>query len=453
MKKKYKIILVAAVAVMILAYAVSTMLTPLKVDTKKAVRGDLMDTFKEEGVLRPSDKWTLNSTVSGDIVKAPFDIGQRVKKGDIIVQIKSKSLETQLSQLQSQRSSLVSQRDYQVSNDSISKKQQLLQLESQLNDIKEAERKVFGTNANTQTALSVENAKLHFDQAKKSYDDLKALYDIGAISSKELDDANILLKDVQMAYDLAVASASKDSKTYYATIKDLIGAQISLLNISNKSLSAQFDASISEVDASISRVRDLLAECAIKSPVDGVLSDIAVSKGQSVDPSSYIGTVYSPDKLLIEAYPLAEDTIGLKPGMKVRLLSSSGEDKGHATITLVSPSAVEKTSTIGLVERRVRVAASPEGLDASYGSGFTLDVEFSITVSKDVISVPSSSLIPWKSGYAIYIKNASGKAEIRVVETGKTASGMVEIKSGLKDNETYVVDPRVTGLKDGVAID
>ena len=94
-----------------------------------------------------------------------------------------------------------------------------------------------------QQAETLEDRQVEYDNAKKEYDDIKALFDIGAASQKELDDAKQKLDNIPSADGKAALSAAEQQ-------------------------------TISNANQEVSIQSSTLADCQIRSKIEGTVTRV-----------------------------------------------------------------------------------------------------------------------------------------------------------------------------------
>ena len=103
-----------------------------------------------------------------------------------------------------------------------------------------------------QQAETLEDRQVEYDNAKKEYDDIKALFDIGAASQKELDDAKQKLDNIPSADGKAALSAAEQQ-------------------------------TISNANQEVSIQSSTLADCQIRSKIDGTVTRVNTKVGRFAD--------------------------------------------------------------------------------------------------------------------------------------------------------------------------
>lgn len=157
-----------------------------------------------------------------------------------------------------------------------------------------------------------------------------------------------------------------------------------------------------------------------------------------------------PSRVEVIVDVLSSDAVGIRPGARVRVRVPQGRElRGH--VTRVEPAAFVKLSPLGVEERRVNVIV--ELLEPAVGLGHQFEVDVSIVLWEDesVLRVPSTSLVPTDSTWAVFVVE-EGRARLRQVEIGHRGAQQVEVVSGLSDGARVVRHPDER-IRDGVRID
>lgn len=446
MKKPVKIALTALLLVALAAYAAYGMLSPLTLAVEAVERADLCYQFKEEGIVAASESLYLSARSAGEVAELLCGEGEQIAAGQTLFTLSVPDLETQLSQLLHSRSAAVAT----GAADRRTKELELLQLRAQLRDATmEEELNYSQWQDGTDYSYVVEKAVRDLKEAHYAYE--KA-YDEGL----EGDDLQYYLFDIvdaNVALEIARRRYQGDYKQYIETLKVSLSAQIELLEaeLDYGALSPQYAASVGEIDASIARVKELIADSSIKAPMDGIITWLPVSRGQSVQPGTTLAALSSTEEPRIEVYLLAENSVHIAPGDAVRLSVPASGETGSGRVVSVSPAAVEIVSSIGLTERRVKVTVVPDVLPRGYGLGFALDVTFEPLAAAEALSLPAGAVISGSEGYGVYVVE-NARAVLRPVTVGVKAGGRVQITGGLEAGEQVVLDPRAEGLTEGARV-
>lgn len=122
--KKKKIITIIVFAVIVAAVVGVVVMkvnqkkqadTAMAVQTDKVIRGDLDETITGTAALEPYERYEIIAEVNGDIISAPYEKGDSVKKGDVLYQFDTSDTDTSIQKqqisLQQQRNSLSDTKD------------------------------------------------------------------------------------------------------------------------------------------------------------------------------------------------------------------------------------------------------------------------------------------------------------------------------------------------------
>ena len=362
MKKKGKLIAGILLLLAVIGYFTLGNNQSLKADLLQVQPGTIAQTFTEEGRVVPEREIPLYTTNGGKVTKLAVHEGQKVWKGSFLFSFDTTELTLQLHQLQGQLKSIRAQQELELSQLELDKKKQL--------------------------------------------------YEIGAISQKEYEDA---------------------------------------LNTAN---SSYYPGQIEALQAQIDAVQYKINESTVYAPANGTVAELKIKEGMFLTPGTPLMTVYQNEQYLVEVYVLTEDAVHIQPGMKVQLIQDNQKKDLVFTgrVEKIAPSAEEKTSALGLLEQRLKITISPimpENLQLK--PGYALDVQFTVDEQENVLTVPKTALFPYENGEALWVirKNT---AQIQPVKTGFENEQEIVITEGLKAGDSVILDPQLEGLKEGAKI-
>jgi len=412
MKKKWKIILGGAAVLVILGVFLTRVNTALEADVLRVEPRSVAKTFEEKGEVAAQVHYPAAPLVSGKIINLPVQEGDRVKKGDILAEIDAQELQYQLAQAEAE---LKSTRGEEI----------------------QTREQPYGASVNSQK-LVVEQAERDVEMAQTDLARSEVLYQSGIITKKEYEDAQNNLKTAQnnLAQQKQALSLLYESnnpgggtKEYYAGRKEALQAQIDLLKYKIES-------------------------CRMVSPMDGVVSDLNVKEGQVAETGMPMMNIFQDQAYEVEVYVLTQDILNVKQGEEVDLvLDTGGEDitfKG--AVTSIAPSAVEKTSALGLEEKRIKVTVKPETPPSLVlRPGYELDVTFTVSRQENKLAVPKTALFPYESGDALWVVK-DGKARIQPVIKGMENEKDAVIEKGLEKGDLVILNPQLKDLKEGAKI-
>ncbi|ATY83802.1 efflux RND transporter periplasmic adaptor subunit [Kyrpidia spormannii] len=418
---KWALVLIGAVAAA--AYVVWNTQRPLVAELIVVKPLTVSMDFTEEGIVEAAVDRPVYSPIGGTIAELPVEEGQRVVKGTLLARIDTKDLEYQLARLKAQRTSLEGQRD-----------KSFQELGQQVQ----------------QQQLVLGEVRRQLEQSRQDYQRTKGLYEAGAASKTDLDAAEGKVKQLENE------QSQQESKL------QLLQAQVSGASpggapggtgtaaTATTATEAYFQGMIEEVDAQIRQVESRIADSRITAPVDGVVRELNVKLGMAVAPQSLLMNLTGTGGYRVGVYVLTEDVLYVKPGMKVTLIQKrkDGDYRFSGTVTAVAPSAVEKVSTLGLTEHRVKVTVQPGENAPDLRPGYALDVQFRVLEQANKLAVPKTCLFFFGDGDAVWVVR-DGRARIQKVRKGMETDQLVVIAQGLNAGDLVIKNPQLEGLKEG----
>ncbi len=189
----------------------------------------------------------------------------------------------------------------------------------------------------------------------------------------------------------------------------------------------------------------------IKSPVDGRILRVLAESEQVVQAGTPLLTIGNPSDVEITADLLSRDVTEIRPGAEAQVENWGGPPL-RATVRRIEPSAITKTSALGIEEQRVPVILdlaepqSPQGL----GDGFRVVISITVWQGKNVLAVPVAALFRQGDTWAVY-RDDNGKAKHQEVSLGRRNDAYAEVLSGLAAGDVVVLHPS-DEIEDGSAI-
>jgi RND family efflux transporter MFP subunit len=186
----------------------------------------------------------------------------------------------------------------------------------------------------------------------------------------------------------------------------------------------------------------------IKSPINGVVSKRYADVGDTMTPGPLIASVVDTGNLYISA-PIDEADVGsITVGQPVRVTMD-------AYPQMIFTNKVIKISPVITGEKHeartfeVRVTSPKDKITLK--PGLSADIEIITGEAKNVLVVPSQSVIEKEGGTFVFIAE-NGAARQRKVVIGIRNWNFTEIKQGLKQGEIVIITPDRPGFKQGVRI-
>ena len=247
-------------------------------------------------------------------------------------------------------------------------------------------------------------AKQTLDAQQKLYDSRQALYKEGAVSAKDVEDANVALTQARNVYELAQKEA------------DLKVAQAQV-NI------AKGDMANAEAQVNYTK---------ITSPIDGVVTDRPFYTGETPPGGAALITIMDLSEVVARAHISQVDATHLKAGDEANISVPGQGPALKAKVTLVSP-ALDPNSTT--VEVWVQ-AANPGG---RLKPGVSARVTMIGQTVPHAIVAPLAALLTDTDGVtSMIVLDTDNKPHKQKVKIGIRDGGDLQVTDGLKGGERVV---------------
>lgn len=387
-KKKYFI----ATGVIIIIFIIASLLLGGQTDQPEASKvrlGSIKKTVEETGTVFSKRVNTFYSDMSQRVETLNVSVGDRVKKGDII---------------------LVYENNYDLEIERANK--QIEAITASYNEsVKGAD---FQEISNLKLNISTIETNLNF--ARSNLEKIKTLYENNAVSQVEYDEAknNVTILENQL----------QEANNNYSKIIQGVSANVK----------KEYEAQIDEVMIQIKILEKNMEQASIKAEFDGVITELNVHQGSMTQAGVPTVEIQDDKNLGIYVEVLVEDAIEVTKGMAFNILDD--EVIKELQVSRVYPKAQAKISDLGVEQKRVRIEADLD--DADYKLGSEVDVEIVLKEKNNVLLVDKDAV--YEKDNIKYVTVLSGKNEIETeITTGIEDDKYVEVLSGLSENDTVLI--------------
>ncbi len=317
------------------------------VETKKVEKKDIALKTTLSGKITPVEEVNVVPKVPGKVTSVNLEIGQKISKGQVLFNLDQTDL---------------------------------------LNAVKTAEAGYNSALANLRkTEEQVENAKVNYER-------MKSLYNEGAISKQQFEQAEL--------------SAS-------TTSVEVVRAQAEQSRVA------------------LENARANLADTTVTSPISGIVTAVNISQGEMASSAVAAVTIANLDKVVIETN-VSEYLINkVKVGDTVDISIKSAEKKDFkGKITALSPATAGEAMTYPI---KIEI----ENKDKIIKPGMFAEVNIVTEKKEKVITVPSEAIIVKEGNNVIFVVEKD-KAKMKTVSLGIDNGEYVEITKGLNEGEIAV---------------
>lgn len=202
------------------------------------------------------------------------------------------------------------------------------------------------------------------------------------------------------------------------------------------------------VDAAKARLKYLegnLAQSVMRAPISGTLYHLAVKTGAYVNTGDLIGLFADLSRLRVRAFIDEPDLGRLSVGEEVVIRWGAHPHDSWKGIVRFIPSEVVAHGSRSVAE----VLCSIESPPTSLIPNTNVDVEILTAQGPNVLSLPRDAVFPDGKGFFVWLVR-NGRAEKRVVRTGRSTISRIELTSGLSQGEKVIIPgdaPIVEGMR------
>lgn len=274
-----------------------------------------------------------------------------------------------------------------------------------------------------QERASYHRAQADYLNTQKDFERQKLLYDSGAISEKDFDEAQLELAFKEAEYNIALEKMK-------IMESGPVGHELTSLQ-----------AQIEQARYRLGQEENKLSKTVLRAEMDGVVTSVEVALGDYVQPGTSLMTIGDTGQLEVTAGVSEADSGRLLPGQKVTVTTAAQPGREYSGILYsVSPDAVaaktaEKGSQVE-VPVIVRINGDTEGLRP----GYTVDLTITAVDRESALVVPYEAVVE-KEGVKKVFVIENQVAVLREVTIGVDSALSTEILSGLAEGDTVVVSP------------
>jgi membrane fusion protein, multidrug efflux system len=361
---------------------------PLVKDVKieKVASATIDDFYEATGTVRSKTTSIVSSRIIGSIIAVRVHEGERVRAGQVLIEIDKRDADAQLQKAQAG-------------------------MREASNALEEIERNI-GAAQSAKAAAEANQAL-----AASTFNRYRVLFERRSVSPQEFD-------EVQAKHRVADAEAERANRmlSSLASRKNQVLAKID---------QAKADVASAQVYAGYARVT---------SPINGIVTAKHVDTGTMATPGAPLITIEDDSQYRLEA-AVEESRIGhiqANDRVQVRIDALGGlELTGRVSEIVPTADPASRSHTV-----KIDLPAQPSLRSGSYGRA-----SFAAGQTQ-AITIPLRAVIERGQLVSVFVVDDSGAARVRFIKTGKPYGDRVEVLSGLSDGELIVVDG-VAGVSDG----
>ena len=373
---------------------------PAPVAVSEVIQGQVDAAGRFIGTVMPLRKSIVGSAVDGRVLLYPVNEGDRVKKGQPLAQLRTKTLKIELAGAEA---------EMQL------RKQELAELENGTRP---------GELAQSRARLYAAQALMKYHQAR--FKRFETLFRKGqTISEEDLDEArsrSVGTEQVVQELEKALALAEEGPR---------------------KERIAQAAARLLAQQEQVHYIQDRIAKYTIRAPFDGYIITEYTEVGEWITTGDPVAQVIDLDPVEIRTH-VPEQYIGrLRSGMTaVVTLDAMPGQVFSGEVTHIVPQADVRSRTFPV---KVQVANPRRGEDHLLKAGMLARVTLAVGQPRQALLVPKDALVLGGPQIAVYVLDASpkksGQGKVRPVpvQIGISRGNLIQVTGPLKKGQQVVV--------------
>ncbi|MBI4642057.1 MAG: efflux RND transporter periplasmic adaptor subunit [Candidatus Tectomicrobia bacterium] len=347
------------------------------------------------GIVKPmvGAEVKVGSRISGTLNRLFANVGDTLKKGDIIAKLDDEELKAQVDKA----------------------KADLMAAEARLALIERGSR----AQEIEQARLALKQAEINLETAKRNLERQKSLFAQRLISQQQIDAA-------QAQFDLALSQHLAAEQ------------QVSLIQAKYTSDDLKLArAQVEQAKANLRLAETQLSYATITAPISGVVASVSTQEGEVVaaglSAPTFI-TIINLDQLQVDAYVDETDIGKVKVEQEVVFsVDAYPEGEFRGKVMSIYPKAVVQANVV-----TYDVAIALENAGRLLKPDMTTNVTIFLEKREDVIAVPNQAIRREEGARVVYVLE-NGIPVRREVKTGWKDSSYTEVVQGLQEGEKVVI--------------
>jgi HlyD family secretion protein len=408
LSKKGKIVLgiVTVLIIAVVGYFANESSSQVSVEYYTVDTGEIIHSISSEGKIISEEVSTAFAGANGEIISFNKDLGDVVKKDDVIAKINKDNIKLQIEGVEAQIANV----EYML---------------------KEAVRPAEKEQINSME-YSIRTAKNNLERGIERATKLEQLYENQAISLEELNAA----KDQKIVLENQLKSLQSD----LALLKKSASANIQM----------QYTAQINSLKAQKEQLMNTLNKTDIVADIDGVITEKFIEEGSFVTQGSPIVEITNLDQTKVLADVLESELIDIEKGMPVSIDDRISGTEVMSKVLKIHPKIYTELTELGIQQKKVNVEVDGSGLSKDYILNQVIDLEFIVDERLSALRIPLDSYYTDNEEHFVFI-NDNGKATSKKVEIGLIGEDYVEIIQGLSEKD-QIIEVLDKDISEGMSI-
>ena len=390
---------------------------------------DVKQEITTSGTVIGLEKNAYTSPVTAKVDEIRVEVGQIVKKGDVLLTYDTTDLGDNLAkvQLQAQSERAAGNAAYEAVNEAAGKvKEAKAEIKDLKSDIKELNKEI---KALTKT-ISTYEEKVKAANAGKSeeeYDPTAGLtakelkkYN-KAVSDLEKKNKSLLAKQEELAKQEAIVEANEGVK--------VSGSEATQISVSNQLTDMNVNEAQKQVDT---------AEAGITAVANGIVESVEIIEGSYANETQTLMTIINADKIGVEFSISKDDLTAVTEGQKARVVIAEKEYTGTVVfvsrVATMDANALGTTTSGGSIKGRIEL----DNPDENIFVGVAAKAYIFIGESIGTFAIPYSALCTDVDGDYVFVVNENNIIERKDITLGLYSGEYYEVVEGLAEGDKVI---------------
>ncbi|MCQ2416741.1 MAG: efflux RND transporter periplasmic adaptor subunit [Oscillospiraceae bacterium] len=466
-KKKIKIgcIIAITAAVLVLGAVIYVLVNlekmvtpPLDITYGEAKVEDLSEYVNISGIISSSNTFSVTSELEQKITKIYVNVGDSVKKGDVLCELDAESLQETYRKMA---------KAAQTENDAQDYKMNILN-----RNLTEARNERSDLLASAQNALNKATAARN--QAYQNYNDnvqrmnqiveeihnLEQTADMDAAIAEQM---NSMAETANAMYEMneemlaALPSYDEAEEAAREAYKEALKRANELVQGAQDAIDAEaFQNVDDDMETQLKKIQEQIDSCVITAPADGVITQLNITEG-SYPMSANLMVIEDTDSLIVKGQVSESVILSLEEGMRCEINATAIQDQEITGSVKRIEKIVSSNSEVALSGYTVEVSIDKK--DSNLLIGMSASAKIILDEKKQVLSVPYDAILGGETGgYFVYVLESADPGKVRLVkknvEVGFIGDYYTEIiGSEVKAGDYVVTVSDQIALEDGMIVD
>lgn len=369
---------VAVAIVFVIALVVLLQPTPVQVEVASISQRPFVVTVADQGRTRARDPYIVAAPITGRLLRAQLEAGDRVQQGQVITQL---ALSPQDSR------TVAIERANLAAADAGLRAQQAVLAEAQ------------GVRARTMRELERR----------------EELIKNNAISREEVD-----------SFRQALIAAEARIQSIEAAV---VAARANVESVRSRLLGSGVSPDSEDVG-----IEQVLA------PATGTILRVLEESERVVQAGTPLFEISNQDRIEVIVDLLTQDAVKVDGGDAVQITGWGGDYTINGTVRYIEPVAFTKFSALGVEEQRVNVIIDLENAPPNLAAEYRVEVAIIILEFDRVLTVPASSLFQRDGSWNVFVVQAQ-RVVLRPVEIANRNREYAQVLAGLQEGDTVILYP------------